>query len=368
MSAANLPPSVDISTDTKKAIIDALKKVIETYQGAGLLDKTATYQQIIGDPAQLQKFIEIFKTNRDKVEKLVIGKDKKPVHDDTAELICGVTLTQIQQLLIKTCAKKFFDRDKTEQTVVETVKTRHLLFFTKTEQVERKSITIPSEERKFRELSRLLAFDWQLPLLEAYKDALNYQQLVEIGDDLLALKSPEAIIALAQFEAPLLRKVKEITGQDFAAVLAERPNAIAGIAHWSRDMYIFYRSLLGPSAWEFFAREKSFFNVVASLDKPMARVYGDVLCYIDGDCLQEMQRLNIDKAGVLIDSLKGAFGNNCRTVLAIPSFAKDILRKLVDSLLHMTQEKDQLLVATQLTCKAIAPQVQEWLAKQRSSA
>jgi hypothetical protein len=74
--------------------------------------------------------------------------------------------------------------------------------------------------------------------------------------------------------------------------------------------------------------------------------------------------LNIDKADVLIGAMKLAFGERVSQVLSQPAFAKDVLRKLVESLLHITQEKDQLAISANLTCKAIAPQVFDWLGKQ----
>jgi hypothetical protein len=63
--------------------------------------------------------------------------------------------------------------------------------------------------------------------------------------------------------------------------------------------------------------------------------------------------------------LRSAFGNRLPQVLGHPNFAKDILRKVVDNMLHMTQEKDKLMVSFALTCKAMVPTVNEWLSKQR---
>lgn len=363
-----LPPPVDLSAEMKKAVIDGLKKVIETFKAKGVLDAKVTYQDVIHDPEVLYNFIQTFRGNRPLVDAIVLGADKKPVRTDTAPLVCGVTLEQVQQLLVKTCAKYYFEKDRgEEETVVETVTTKRFLFFKKTEQVERK-VGPTADDRKHREILRYLAFDWQLPLLQALKDDLIYQQVAEIGDDMVALNSVEGIQFIGQLDPAIIKKAKSVAGSDFGAALMERPQAVAGIAAWSRDMYSFYRNALGSRAWDFFAREKHFFNVAASLDKPLARVYGDVLVYIDPENLQEMQRLNIDKAGVLIESLKASLGEHIEPALGNPAFAKEILRRLVESLVHMNQEKDQLLLATTLTCKAIAPQIVEWLAKQKVNA
>lgn len=367
MALPVLPPPTEINVETKKAIIDGLKKVIEAFQAKGLLEAGLSYQDIIHDPATLRALIASYRENRELVDSVVVSPDGQPVRDDQTPLICGVTLEQVQQLLVKTCAKFYFDRDRgEEETVVKPVTTTRFLFFKKTEMVERKAGP-SADDRKAREIIRYLAFDWQLPLLPHFKDELIHQQVTELGDDVVALQTPEAIKAIGALEPVVIRKAKQVTGPDFANVLIERPQAIGGIGQWTRDLYVFYRSVLGSKAFDFFSRDKSFFNVVAELDRPLARIYGDVLCYIAAENLQEMQRLNIDKTDVLIEGLKSSFGDRLPQILSIPNFSKDVLRRLVDSLLHMSQEKDQLAVATTLTCKAIAPQVLDWLQKQKAA-
>lgn len=364
MATPTLPPPVDLSPETKKAVIDGLKKAIEIFQAKGVLDKTVTYAQVIHEPKVLYSFIQTFREHRDLIDSVVQSSNKKPVRDEVTQLVCGVTLEQVQQLLVKTCAKFYFDQDRAEpETVMRTVTTKRFLFFSKTEQVESKAGPT-ADDRRNREILRFLAFDWQLPLLPAFKDMI-YQQVAELGDDMVALNSIENIEAVAQTDPAVIKKARGTAGPDFTLIIAERPQAIPGVAAWNRDMYTFYRSTLGHKAFDFFARDKYFFNVAAELDKPMARAYGDVLCFIHADNLMEMQRLNIDKTEVLIEGLRLALGGVLPQVLSLPNFAKDVLRRLVESLLHMTQEKDQMLVATELTCKAIAPQIMEWLSKQR---
>lgn len=367
MAVPTLPPPVDIDNDTKKAIIDGLKKVLARFQQKGLVDGGLSYQDLISHPGVLEKFVVLFLENREACDDIVKSKKGQPVRDEDQMLVCNVSLNQIQQLLVRTCAKKVFEADKTPQTVTETV-TKKALFglIKKTEQVEVTRVgNDPVEERKLRELARYLAFVWQLPLLTAYREHLSYQQIIEIGDEIIALRTPADIATVGQFEPAVLKKVKAAAGPDFADILVHRPQAIAGIAVWNREMYEFYRKMLGDAAWAFFAREKDFFNVVAALDKPIARVYGDVLSFIASENLAEIQRLNIDKSEVLVTSLRGAFGERLPMVLGHPAFAKDILRKVVDNMLHMQQEKDKLMASFALTCKAMVPTVNEWLAKQR---
>jgi hypothetical protein len=277
-------------------------------------------------------------------------------------------LAQIQQLLVKTCAKHFLEQNNKEEAkiVTEEVKTKVLGLFTKTQMVERK-VGGGFDERKVREISRNMAFDWQLPLLPAY-NMLNNVHLLELGDDMACLQSFETIKEFCALDQPTIKKAKGIVGDDFANIIAVRPSALPGISGWPKDMYLYYRKALGDAAFDFFSRDKAFFMVCASLDKPLISIYGDVLAYIDGANLEEMQRLNIDRTDVLLQGMKAAFGTRLKDALSNPNFAKDILRKLVESLQHVSQEKAQMAQSAMITCKAMAPQVAEWVEKQKSAA
>jgi len=79
-----------------------------------------------------------------------------------------------------------------------------------------------------------------------------------------------------------------------------------------------------------------------------------------------LQRLNIDKTEVLLQAMKTAFGVHFKEALTNANFAKDILRRLVESMQHITQEKAQLAQSALITCRAVAPQVISWVEKQKS--
>ena len=361
MNTPAIPTPVEISAEVKHALVIGIKKAIEVYQSVDLLDKSLTYKQTLGTIKGLRSLFTAYNEHPELIDPLMIDKNGKVVRDKTTPLSCGLTLADIEQLLVKTCAKHHFDRNQPEEVVIDTVVTKKFMFLNKIEKIARKA-TAPGADRKTRELLRYIAYEWQIELIPSYAE-LNIAQLMEIGDDLLALNSMETIRAMTKYEAPTIRKVREAVGNDFATILTERPEAITGITAWNHDMYSFYRGLLGDRAWQFFAREPSFFNVVASLDKPLARVYGDVLCFISNESLEEMQRLNIDKVDVLIASLCGALGEKAFQALGKQGFVQEFLRKMVDNLLHMTQGKEQLLMSTEVTCNAMAPQIIEWLNK-----
>ena len=366
MPLPQFPPPVEMNTETKRNVIDGLKKLIEIFKGAGKLDAEATYSSILHDPRDLFRFIKTYRANADMASHLVKDKDGNHVLGEDVPLVCGVTLAQIQQLLVKTCARHYLEKENKEEPkiVTETVKTKFLGIFTTTKQVERK-VGAGYDERKVRDISKSMAFDWQLPLLPAY-NVLNSAQLFELGDYLYCLTSFEAIRDFSQLDQPTVKKAKAMVGDDFPQFLATRPAALAGVGGWTKDMYQFYRKTLGDAAFDFFSRDKQFYMVCAELDRPLIAIYGEVLAYIDSANLEEMQRLNIDKTDVMLQAMRASFGPSMKGALSNPNFAKEILRKMVESLQHVSQEKAQLAQSAMITCKAIAPQVADWVEKQKT--
>lgn len=368
MTLPQLPPPVEMNNETKRNIIEALKQIIEIYKSAGKLSAEATYGTVLHDPRDLYRFIRAYRSNQELAADFVKGKDGNPVTAEDEPLVCGVSLLQIQQLLVKTCARHYLEQENKEdvKVVTETVKKKVLGVFTKTQQVERK-VGGGFDERKVRDLTKCMAFDWQLPLLPAY-NMLNSAQIFELGDYIHCLTSFESIRDYTQLDQPTIKRAKQTVGDDFPYFLATRPAALAGVGAWSREMYLLYRKFLGDASFDFFSRDKQFYMVCAALDKPMIEIYGDVLGYIDSANLEEMQRLNIDKTDVLINAMRNAFGPNMKIALSNPNFAKDMLRKVVESLQHVSQEKAQLVQSAMITCKALAPQVADWVEKQKSVA
>ncbi|HXP97795.1 MAG TPA: hypothetical protein VN809_13860, partial [Telmatospirillum sp.] len=214
MALSQLPPPIEITTETKRGVIDGLKKVIDVFQTNNVLEKEIGYQDVIHSPEILYNFIQTYKTNAQLVSEIVVGKKGEPVTNPDAPLTCGISLAQVQQLLIKTCVRYFLEQDTREEesTVTETVTKTRFLFFKTTEQVERKTGG-GFDERKVRDLSRYMAFDWQLPLLSAYAE-LNSAQLMELGEDIIALQTADAIRDFAQFDQQIIKKAKSTAGND----------------------------------------------------------------------------------------------------------------------------------------------------------
>ena len=355
-----LPPNIELTTDTKKMLVDSIKKALQIFQSKGAIEPDVTYDRLVHEPDILFNFIQAYRQNPEWVDNLAVDKQKNPVRDPGTFMICGVTLAQIERLLVLTCGKYYLqEATSQDKTVVSQKVERRMLFFKKV--IKTKEEITTYDERKTKEISKHLAFDWQLPLLEAYAEYFNYPQLLELDSDILAIRSHEYLQIVGNYQQADLRKAKASSGDEFTKILNTRPEAIAGIICWNSDMYRFFRNMLSDRCWDFFARDKEYFNIVAGLDKAKARLYGDILIYIASENLTEMDRLNLDKTKVIIAGFRDTLGARLPQVMARPSFAKDILRKIVESFAHMKQDNDQLAIYAELTCKAIAPTIFEWM-------
>jgi hypothetical protein len=367
VSADDLPP-LEISNETRSALVDGVRATLMLLQRAGKFSAQATYASLLEDPLQLLAFIQAYRANSELADSIVKSKKGEPVRDEQTVLVCDVNLAQVSRLLIVTCAKKFFAPplpEFPEPSIAEPEVKKGLGLFRK---AEKPPAPVPSgprsnEERKIAELIRFLAYDWQLPILPVYRDALTYQHVIELGADILTLKDAKAVAAAGLLSPADIRKARQVAGEDFVPMLTRNPRAVNGVVYWSADMYKFYRQILGDKAWDFFARDRDFFNVVAALEKSKARLLGDMLVYIAPENLLTLGRLNFDKTRALVEALKIHLGDHLPMTLGSPQFGRDILNRIVDGFVHLKKDVDQLLVYADLTCKALAPTIADWLAR-----
>lgn len=363
MALPKPPPAIEIPPDTKRAILAGFRKIVEVFQAEGKFQPGVSHTEVLHDPDLLAAFIKAFRVNPALYSDIVVGYDGRPITaaDPDKALVCGISLAQVQQLTVKTCARHLFLQEDDEKTVTKTVTTKRFGLFSQKQQVTERVET--RDPRALREILGFIAFDWQLPLLADYAD-LTLQQLAELSENIMALRTPEAVRDLAKFDYNQIRKARAALGPEFATLLEVRPAALHGALYWPKDMYAFFRSILGPKFYDFMARDENFFMMVATMDKAVTRTYAESLAYIAKENLMEMQRLNIDRTDVLMQVLRTTFGPKLTQLLALPQFAKEVLRRQVEGLVHMHQNKDHMLAAQMVTWGALAPRVEEWLARQ----
>ena len=372
MSTLPQVPSVELDKDTKKRVIAGLKLVLSRLQQQGVLESGLTYQNVLASPETLDSFFREFIAHRTECQDIVVDAAGAPVLADDQPLVCGVTLDQIAQLLVRTCARRVFEIDQIEAARTQKPKETGLMdkisdLFKgkKSEDPKTKDEETgfePGLERKFRTILPYLSYPWQVKLLRPLRKHLSLAHITLLQGNVQDLTTPETIAAVGAIDVAALREARNTLGDDFGMVLASYPQSIKGMVVWPPEMVLYFRELLGDSVWEFFTRDEMFFNAAISLDHPVVSQLGKVLSYIDPVNLEEMARLNADRIEVLLTALRKTFGEDLmRRAFENPEFSKKNLRKIVDNVLHSKQDKDQLLATLVVTCQANVSEVREWL-------
>jgi hypothetical protein len=365
MALPKPPPPLEVSLESRRLVLAGFKKIVEIFQEKGLLEPAAGHTDILHDPGLLLAFEAAFNAHPSLYAHIVVDAKGLPVTQPDRPLTCGLTIAQVQQLAVRTCARFLFLGEEEERLVTRTVTTTKYLIFKETQRITER--VRGKDPRLLKEILVFIAFDWQLPLLAEYVD-LTLPQLAELGGNILALRTPESVREIQKFGPEAIRKVKALLGPDFTAMLEARPGAMRGLLHWPKDMHQFFRALMPSKFYDFMARDEKYFMYVGQMNKPMMTIYGDVLGYIAMENLIELHRLNLDRTEVLLATMKATFGPRMEALLTLPNFSREILRRQVEGLTHVNVDKKQMTDIHSITWGAAAPQVLAWLAKQQKAA
>ena len=336
-----LPPNVSVDKAVKGQIIQGTKNAIALLHDNDLLDKSWDFDTILDEPANLKSFFDIFRENIDLFAETVVDKAGDPIVDETTETQCGVTLQQVQKLLVSTSLRRFFIRNDGEiVTKKQKKKVKSMVFFTK-EVTVKKKVRLKEGAKKFDMMRRVIGFDWQLDMAEFYRDKMPIPHLLVLNDDVLAIRDVAHGEEVADVHHEDFKKVKEAVGVYFRNVVAHGASAIPGILYWRKDLVGSFIKAMGETAWDFFKRDKSFFDHCTELDNARIEIYGDVLSYIAAENLTEMSRLNLDRLDATIVAMKNTFGDQLPSILGEPRLAVEILRPTVDSFIHLEAKDNE---------------------------
>jgi hypothetical protein len=339
--SVTLPPNVSVDKPTKGQIIQGVKAAITLLQNNDLLDQSWSFDDILNEPQYLKHLFQVYRDNMDLFSETVVDKAGDPIVDEVTQTACGVTLQQVQKLLVSTCARRFFTRNDGEVvTKKQKKKVKSMVFFTK-EITVKKKVRLKEGAKKFDAMRRVIGFDWQLDLLEFYRDRLPYSHLLVLNDDVLVIHDAKAGQAVVDVHHEDFKKVKEAVGVYFRNVVAHGADAIPGILYWRKDLVMSFIKAMGEKAWDFFKRDKAFFDHCTELDNARIGIYGDTLTYIAEANLTEMNRLNLDRLDGTLNAFRETFEDRVADVLSEPLFAVDILRPTVDSFIHLEAKDNE---------------------------
>ncbi|NVK17212.1 MAG: hypothetical protein HWE30_00805 [Methylocystaceae bacterium] len=361
--AIHLPPNVTVDKAVKGQIIQGTKNAIALLHDNDLLDKSWDFDTILNEPSNLRDFFQIFRDNIDLFAETVVDKAGDPIVDEMTETKCGVTLQQVQKLLVSTSARRFFIRNDGEiVTKKQKKKVKSMVFFTK-EVTVKKKVRLKEGAKKFDMMRRVIGFDWQLDMLEFYRDTMPIPHLLVLGDDVLAIRDVEHGKEVAEVHHEDFKKVKEAVGVYFRNVVAHGAYAIPGILYWRKDLVASFIKAMGETAWEFFKRDKAFFDHCTELDNARIEIYGDVLSYIAAENLTEMSRLNLDRLDATITAMKDTFDDRLPEILGEKRLAVEILRPTVDSFIHLeAKDNEQFRLACSTAVASLKDKILTFMA------
>lgn len=355
--ASNMPVPITADLEAKTLVIEGLRKAMTVYQNGGFMPGGIDYDDMLDDPLAAEAFVNAYKENASLCDEFVKDKNGQPIPADQPHITteCGVSITEIERLIVITVAKRLYMQlDKEEDPEDEGKK---FLFFFKKKPKKKEG---PGRgERRFMSVKSLLGFGWQLPLLETYRDHFSAAHIMSLGEDILHIRSAESLIAATQFEPETIRKAKAIMGDEFIEVLQNKPAALAGIVSWGSDRYKTFKKLLGPHIWTFYTRDQHDFNAIASLDAPRLRALGTLLATVDAENLKELNRLDAGKFQAVVQSMKDVFGDDLLVVMAKEKMAHKVLRRLVDGFLHMEVDDETFRDTAGVSIQAVHAEVLE---------
>lgn len=359
-----LPQSVELEPQAKKRLLGAIKTVLSRLGEKGKLKQGLDYTDMLGRPLQLQAFIETFRANRVIAADLLVDEAGRPVSREDMPLVCGLSLAQICQMLVYTCAKRMFVDNDTDTKPPQASSKLVTLF--RRNNPPPQPMAKSEGERKLADLKPLLAFDWQLPLLKYYYFFLDRRQITELGQDLLVLREPEQIELVAAFDATKIKAARRLAQGEFPEVLTRFPAAIQGLSRAGDMHFAFFQEVCDRRVWAFYARDLDYIDQVTEVDKSVLRAIGPLLADTSLETVDALSRLQADRIGQMLEGFYGIFRGDLADILGDAAFGRQTLLPFVLRFTGLDWDPNQFIHVVELKCTAMKPMLDVWLERKRA--
>lgn len=361
-SYPDIPQSVELEPQAKKRLLAGIKTVLSRLAAKGALKAGIDYADMLGKPQQLQAFVEAYRANRAIAADVAVDASGQPVSRDDVPLDCGITLAQICQMLVYTCAKRIFVDSDADTKPPQPAKKLTELFRRKIPPPMAKS----EGERKLAELKTYLAFDWQLPLLKYYYFFLDRHQIAELGRDLLLLRDPLQLEMVAAFDAPKLRAARRLAQSDFPEVLLNFPAAIEGLSRAPDMHFALFHDVCGARLWAFYARDLDYIDDAAEVDRTVLRAIGPLLADTSAEAVDALSRLPSERIEQMLAGFRSVFRGDLPEILGDPAFGRQTLLPFVQRFIGLDWDANQFIHVVELKCSAMKPMLDAWLERRRA--
>lgn len=164
----------------------------------GALPREQVYERILDNPELLDGCFQVFRSNPQAFESLLVRPDKTPITTEADPLRCGRSLSQVIAMVVRSCARRYFHRALKEPVARRPAAPKPgLLQWLGLARPAPQQRHLTRADRLYSALSDHLLYEWQARLIPYYAP-LPEQLVRALGPRILAIREPAELIEIAQ--------------------------------------------------------------------------------------------------------------------------------------------------------------------------
>lgn len=198
-------PVETVRTVLRRDVADILR---ENLPALSMVPREKAYDRVMDDPNLLHQGFQLFRSQPELFQKVVITPERKLPSSDGDALWCGRTLADIIALVVRASARRYF-KQRLSGPKPKPLPMPKVGFFQgiaislglsePPKRPKRKHWPTPAE-KLFEAMREFLLYEWQVPLIPAYA-ALSPQLVTKLGAKLLDFRDPLKLQVLADTSA-----------------------------------------------------------------------------------------------------------------------------------------------------------------------
>lgn len=191
-----------------------------------VMPRDQVYERTLDDLDLLDRCFKTFRQNRDKFHAVLIDRARRPVETDDEPLACGRTLSQVVAMIVRSAARRYFQRRLARPRPVRVQhapglmeRLFHVFAPPPPAQVVARPRKLSPAEELYAAIQDYLLHDWQVPLVPTYAE-MKPAEVRELGARILELREPSALRAALGKPEPAAASAP--AGQSVAKTLVDR--------------------------------------------------------------------------------------------------------------------------------------------------